>query len=204
MITARAVGVSYGGATVLRDIDFDVNRGAIGAVVGPSGSGKTTLLQVLAGLRKPDSGVVLFDGKPHAPAGSMALVGQHPRLMCNPRWTLSRIIREPADITRRSIDPDDYAARTGLDPDLLYRFPSQVSDGQLQRACLARVLVQAPTYLLCDEPTAMLDPIAAADVMALLRTVAADGAGVALVSHDRDLVDEMCSTVTELREPIGP
>jgi peptide/nickel transport system ATP-binding protein len=50
----------------------------------------------------------------------------------------------------------------------------------------------------------MLDPIAAADVMALLRTVAADGAGVALVSHDRDLVDEMCSTVTELREPIGP
>lgn len=201
MITARAIGVRFGGATVLRDINFDVEPGCVSGIIGRSGSGKTTLLQILAGIRPPDAGVVRFAGKARAPRGSVAMIAQHPRLVCNPRWTLSQIIREPADIMRRPIDPVSHAARTGLDPELLGRFPSQVSDGQLQRACLARVLVQEPTYLLCDEPTAMLDPIAAADVASLLRSIAADGVGMALVSHDRTLVEQMCSTITTLPGP---
>lgn len=201
MITARAIGVRFGGATVLRDINFDVAPGCVSGIIGRSGSGKTTLLQILAGIRPPDAGVVRFAGKARAPRGSVAMIDQHPRLVCNPRWTLSQIIREPADIMRRPIDPVSHAARTGLDPELLGRFPSQVSDGQLQRACLARVLVQEPTYLLCDEPTAMLDPIAAADVASLLRSIAADGVGMALVSHDRPLVEQMCSTITTLPGP---
>lgn len=201
MITARAIGVRFGGTTVLRDIDFDVVPGRVSGIIGRSGSGKTTLLQVLAGIRPPDAGEVRFDGTARAPRGSVAMIDQHPRLVCNPRWTLSQIICEPADIMRRPVDPDSYAARTGLDPELLSRFPSQVSDGQLQRACLARVLVQKPKYLLCDEPTAMLDPIAAADVASLLRSIAAEGVGMALVSHDRGLVEQMCSTITTLPGP---
>jgi peptide/nickel transport system ATP-binding protein len=190
--------VRYADRSVLNDIDVDVRPGSIGGVVGRSGTGKTTLLRILAGMRRPDSGSVLFDGKSTAPRASIALLDQHPRLVCNPRWTLARIIREPADITRRSVDPAQYAVRTGLDETLLDRFPSQVSDGQLQRACLARVLVQSPSYLMCDEPTAMLDPIAAADVISLLRSVAADGVGMTIVSHDRDVIDELCSAVTVL------
>ncbi|MFJ6096064.1 ABC transporter ATP-binding protein [Williamsia muralis] len=201
MITARAIGVRFGGATVLSDIDFDVAPGRVSGIIGRSGSGKTTLLQVIAGIRPPDAGVVRFAGKARAPRGSVAMIDQHPRLVCNPRWTLSQIIREPADIRRRPVDPVSHAERTGLDPELLGRFPSQVSDGQLQRACLARVLVQEPAYLLCDEPTAMLDPIAAADVASLLRSIAAEGVGMALVSHDRTLVEQMCSTITTLPGP---
>jgi peptide/nickel transport system ATP-binding protein len=188
----------YADHQVLANVDVDVVPGSISGVVGRSGSGKTTLLRILAGLRRPDTGVVLFDGQSTAPRGSIALLDQHPRVGCNPRWTLSRIIREPADIARRSIDPADYADRTGLDRALLNRFPSQVSDGQLQRACLARILVQSPAYVLCDEPTAMLDPIAGADVASLLRSVAQDGVGMTIVSHDHDLIDELCSSVTEL------
>ena len=201
MITARAIGVRFGRTTVLRDIDFDVAPGRVSGIIGRSGSGKTTLLQVLAGIRPPDAGVVRFGGSARAPRGSVAMIDQHPRLVCNPRWTLSQIIREPADIMRRPVDPESYAARTGLDSELLGRFPSQVSDGQLQRACLARVLVQEPAYLLCDEPTAMLDPIAAADVASLLRSIAAEGVGMALVSHDSGLVEQMCSTITTLPGP---
>ncbi|MGK9273354.1 ATP-binding cassette domain-containing protein [Williamsia muralis] len=201
MITARAIGVRFGRTTVLRDIDFDVAPGRVSGIIGRSGSGKTTLLQVLADIRTPDAGEMRFDGTARASRGSVAMIDQHPRLVCNPRWTLSQIIREPGDIMRRPVDPDSYAARTGLDPELLDRFPSQVSDGQLQRACLARVLVQEPTYLLCDEPTAMLDPIAAADVASLLRSIAAEGVGMALVSHDSGLVEQMCSTITTLPGP---
>lgn len=198
MIDAQRVMVRFGEKTVLRDRDFQVLSGTIGGIFGRSGTGKTTLLRVLTGLQAPDEGTVLFDGHRAASPGSIAMLDQHPRLVCNPRWTLGRIITEPADIAHRRVDPVDYAQRSGLDQDLLSRFPKQVSDGQLQRACLARALVQQPAYLMCDEPTAMLDPIATGDVMELLRTVAADGTGVALVSHDRDVIDELCSTTTEL------
>lgn len=198
MIDARAVTVRFGENTVLHSRDFQVLSGTISGISGRSGAGKTTLLRVLTGLQAPDDGTVLFDGYHAASAGSIAMLDQHPRLVCNPRWTLGRIITEPADITRRRVDPVEYAQRTGLDQDLLSRFPAQVSDGQLQRACVARALVQQPAYLMCDEPTAMLDPIATGDVMELLRTVAAAGTGIALVSHDRDVIDELCATTTEL------
>ncbi|ORM26861.1 ATP-binding cassette domain-containing protein [Williamsia sp. 1135] len=198
MISAENVTVRFGDHIVLDGKDFAVPTAAISGIYGRSGTGKTTLLRLLAGLRRPDSGTVLFDGDPLAPVGSIAMLDQHPRLVCNPRWTLARIITEPGDITRRRVDPVLFARRTGLDRELLSRFPSQVSDGQLQRACLARALVQQPRYLMCDEPTAMLDPIASADVVTMLRSIAAGGTGIVLVSHDPDIIDELCSTTTEL------
>ncbi|MBA4023283.1 MAG: ABC transporter [Gordonia sp.] len=199
MISAENVTVRFGDHIVLDRKDFAAPAGAISGIYGRSGAGKTTLLRVLAGLRRPDAGTVRFDGGAAAPAGSIAMLDQHPRLVCNPRWTLTRIITEPGDIAGRPVDPVSFAERTGLDRDLLSRYPSQVSDGQLQRACLARALVQQPRYLMCDEPTAMLDPIASADVVAMLRSVAAAGTGIVLVSHDPDIIDELCSTTTELR-----
>lgn len=199
MISAENVTVRFGDHIVLDRKDFAAPAGAISGIYGRSGTGKTTLLRVLAGLRRPDAGTVRFDGGAAAPAGSIAMLDQHPRLVCNPRWTLTRIITEPGDIAGRPVDPVSFAERTGLDRDLLSRYPSQVSDGQLQRACLARALVQQPRYLMCDEPTAMLDPIASADVVAMLRSVAAAGTGIVLVSHDPDIIDELCSTTTELR-----
>ncbi|OZG26239.1 ABC transporter [Williamsia sp. 1138] len=199
MISAENVTVRFGDHIVLDGKDFAAPAGAISGIYGRSGTGKTTLLRVLAGLRRPDAGTVRFDGGAAAPAGSIAMLDQHPRLVCNPRWTLTRIITEPGDIADRPVDPVSFAERTGLGRDLLSRYPSQVSDGQLQRACLARALVQHPRYLMCDEPTAMLDPIASADVVAMLRSVAAAGTGIVLVSHDPDIIDELCSTTTELR-----
>ncbi|MCZ4551540.1 ABC transporter ATP-binding protein [Gordonia rubripertincta] len=199
MISAENVTVRFGDHIVLDGKDFAAPAGAISGIYGRSGTGKTTLLRVLAGLLRPDAGTVRFDGGAAAPAGTIAMLDQHPRLVCNPRWTLTRIITEPGDITGRPVDPVSFAERTGLDRDLLSRYPSQVSDGQLQRACLARALVQQPRYLMCDEPTAMLDPIASADVVTMLRSVAAAGTGIVLVSHDPDSIDELCSTTTELR-----
>ena len=187
-VQAAGVTVSFGGTTVLDGVDLDAPAGTITGVTGASGSGKTTLLRVLAGLQVPDRGTVRYRGAPVAPAGSIALLAQHPRLVCNPRWTLRRIIIEPAAIRGAPEAADALAERVGLDPSLLQRYPGQVSDGQLQRACLGRVLGQAAGTVLCDEPTAMLDPIASAAVLGLLREIAAGGAVVIVVSHDPELI----------------
>ena len=187
-VQAAGVTVSFGGTTVLDGVDLDAPAGTITGVTGASGSGKTTLLRVLAGLQVPDRGTVRYGGAPVAPAGSIALLAQHPRLVCNPRWTLRRIIIEPAAIRGAPEAADARAERVGLDPSLLQRYPGQVSDGQLQRACLGRVLGQSASTVLCDEPTAMLDPIASASVLGLLREIASGGAVVIVVSHDPELI----------------
>ena len=187
-LQAAGVTVSFGGRTVLDGVDLEAPAGTITGVTGASGSGKTTLLRVLAGLQAPDRGTVRYGGAPVAPVGSIALLAQHPRLVCNPRWTLRRIIGEPAAIRGAPPAADALAERVGLDLSLLQRYPGQVSDGQLQRACLGRVLGQSASTVLCDEPTAMLDPIASAAVLRSLREISADGAVVVVVSHDPELI----------------
>lgn len=192
-LVAQAVTVSFGERPVLRGVDLAVQTGEIVGVTGPSGCGKTTLLRVLAGLRTPDSGTVTRPGP-----GTLAVLAQHPRLVCNPRWTLQDIVTEPARIRGTAVELAEVVARVGLDPVLLDRYPAQVSDGQLQRACIARALVQRPSFLLCDEPTAMLDPLAAGDIARLLEQTAAQGTGIVLVSHNPRLVASLAQSVLEL------
>ena len=193
-LQAKSISVRFGEQIVLENVDVELRSGEITGVVGPSGSGKTTLLRVIAGLQTPDSGSISYDGEPTTAPGSLAMLDQHPRMVCNPRWTLSQIITEPADIAGRSVDLIAIADRVGLDPELFTRFPTQVSGGQLQRACLARVLVGEPAFLLCDEPTAMLDPIATTAVIDLLRQLSDAGTAIALVSHDNTLLDRLCTS----------
>ena len=146
---------------------------------------------------------------PGPPRGSLALLAQHPRLVCNPRWTLRQIIDEPLAIRAgrgfRS-SAEQTADRVGLDTALLERYPGQVSDGQLQRACLGRMLTQGdggPLLVLCDEPTAMLDPIATGSVVSLLRDMAGAGSTVVLVSHDPALIDALTESALALPTPLG-
>lgn len=195
-VRADGITVGFGAETVLDGVDLEAPSGVITGVTGPSGSGKTTLLRVLAGLLRPDAGTVRYRGAPVAEKGSIALLAQHPRLVCNPRWTLRQIIAEPAVIHGEPNSAEALAAQVGLDHDLLQRYPGQVSDGQLQRACLGRVLAQCrrsgtASTVLCDEPTAMLDPIASASVAGLLREIAAGGAVVIVVSHDPELIETL-------------
>jgi ABC-type dipeptide/oligopeptide/nickel transport system ATPase subunit len=193
ILQAKSISVRFGDQTVLDDVDLEMRSGDITGVAGPSGSGKTTLLRVVAGLLAPDAGTVTYDGADKPPPGSLAMLDQHPRLTCNPDRTLAQIITEPADIAGRTADLDAAIERVGLDPELLSRFPTQVSGGQLQRACLARVLVGDPAFLLCDEPTALLDPVATTVVVTLLRELSDQGTAIAIVSHDQALIDRLCT-----------
>ena len=176
---------------------------ASGASTSSSASGASTSASA-SGASNPASG-----SASGPPRGSVALLAQHPRLVCNPRWTLRQIIDEPLAIRAgrgfRS-SAEQTADRVGLDTALLERYPGQVSDGQLQRACLGRVLTQGdggPLLVLCDEPTAMLDPIATGSVVSLLRDMAGAGSTVVLVSHDPALIDALTESALALPTPLG-
>lgn len=207
MLDLRAITAGYDRRTpVVQDASLTIEPGEAVGLLGPSGCGKSTLARVAALLHRPDSGTVLLDGTPvrhwrhRAPRHQRTAVGvvfQQPRLSADPRLRLTDLIAEPLRATgRRDEVPErvaELAATVGLTPDLLGRRPHEVSDGQLQRACLARALVLRPRWLICDEMTAMLDASTTAALVAAVEDYRRDtGAGLLAVGHDQTLLNRWC------------
>ncbi|MEU4145542.1 ABC transporter ATP-binding protein [Streptomyces parvulus] len=219
MLELRTVTAGYTrGAPVFRDVTLTVAPGEAVGLLGPSGCGKSTLARVAALLHRPDAGTLVVDGTPvrrwrhRAPRErrtAFGVVFQQARLSADPRLTLADLIAEPLRATGRRAEAAarvaELATTVGLTADLLTRRPHEVSDGQLQRACLARALVLRPRWLVCDEMTAMLD---ASTTAALVRVVedyrTATGAGLLAVGHDRVLLDRWCDRTVEWAALTGP
>ncbi|MEU9254105.1 ATP-binding cassette domain-containing protein [Streptomyces sp. NPDC048270] len=201
-------------APVVRGAQLTLRPGESLGLLGPSGCGKSTLARVAALLHRPDRGTVALDGRtvtgfrhraPRSLRVSVGVVFQQPRLSADPRLRLRDLVAEPLRATGRREEVEERVAeltrRVGLGADLLARRPHEVSDGQLQRACLARALVLRPRWLVCDEMTAMLD---ASTTAALVRVVeeyrAETGAGLLAVGHDPVLLERWCDRTTHWDE----
>ncbi|MEU5564857.1 ABC transporter ATP-binding protein [Micromonospora musae] len=212
-LLADEVRVAYDRQVVLDGVTLSVARGETVGLRGPSGCGKSTLVRVLALLHRPDDGRVSIDGTPvtgvryAVPAGlrtRVAVLFQSPRAAADPRLSLTDLIAEPLRAVRAP-EPGvrervaELADLVGLTPDLLTRRPHAVSDGQLQRACLARALVHRPDYLLCDEATAMLDASTQAHVAAVISDYQrAQNAGVLVITHDEVLMGRWADRIVDL------
>lgn len=207
MLELRAITAGYDRkAPVVRDASLTVAPSEAVGLLGPSGCGKSTLARVAALLHRPVSGTLLLDGEPvrrwrhrapRAQRTAFGVVFQQPRLSADPRLRLTDLIAEPLRaVGHRDGIPErvsELAAAVGLTTDLLDRRPHEVSDGQLQRACLARALVLRPRWLICDEMTAMLDAsTTAALVTAVEDYRATTGAGLLAVGHDHTLLQRWC------------
>ncbi|MGW8377370.1 ATP-binding cassette domain-containing protein [Streptomyces sp. ODS28] len=197
---------------VLREVSLSVAEGESVGLLGPSGCGKSTLARVAALLLRPYAGTVRIGGEaargwrhraPREQRTAVGLVFQQPRMAADPRLTLTDLIAEPLRATRRPAAeiPErvgELAETVGLGGDLLGRRPHEVSDGQLQRACLARALVLRPRMLVCDEMTAMLDASTSAALVAAVESYrASTGASLLAVGHDRTLLSRWCGRLTE-------
>ncbi|WP_327085656.1 ATP-binding cassette domain-containing protein [Nonomuraea sp. NBC_01738] len=209
MLRAREITVRYGRRAVLDGVSFDVTPGQVLGLGGPSGCGKSTLARVLALMLRPAAGSLSVDGaqvrgwRQRAPRDlrtRVALLYQQPRSAVDPKLRLSEIIAEPAYATGRAgVDVSALAGEVGLTADLLGRRPHEVSDGQLQRACLARALSLEPGYLICDEMTTMLDASTQAHLVAVVNAYRdRTGAGVLAISHDEVLLERWADARAEL------
>jgi iron complex transport system ATP-binding protein len=177
MIGVNDFSTRLGGVEVLNGVTFAPVSGTFTALCGPNGAGKTTLLRALAGLLpatpRPDPRHVAY-----LPQGARSAWGLTVRQVA----ALGRIPHGDTDAAAI-----DRALAACALTDLADRRVDQLSGGQARRAMLARVLASEPRVLLLDEPVADLDPAAAHGIMALLRTIAANGGTVVAVLHALDL-----------------
>ncbi|KMM47385.1 ABC transporter [Cellulomonas sp. A375-1] len=200
-LTARGLGFRYRRTAplVIGDLDLDFAAGAITTITGASGRGKSTLLYVVAGLLRPATGHVLWDGTPldTQPDGRRAqwravtsgFVFQD--AMLDPARTVMDNVCEPAlfagmepRLARRRAA--DLLERLGVAHRVGHR-PGEISGGQAQRVAMCRALVIDPAVLYCDEPTGNLDDESAAVVWEMLEETAADGTTVLVATHDQRL-----------------
>ena len=181
-VAVRHASLRYGGAFLIRDLDFVLPGGRWTCLLGPSGVGKSSLLRVIAGLAALDRGEVLCtDGRPLA--GRLAWMSQHddllPWLSVIDNVTLGARLRgEPADRARAV----ELLERVGLVPQK-DQLPATLSGGQRQRAALARTLMEDRPVVLMDEPFSALDAITRARLQVLAAGLLA-GRTVLLVTHD--------------------
>jgi len=215
MTALEAVSIAFAyepGRRVFSDLDTGVASGAVVGIIGPNGSGKSTLLRVLSGLLRPQSGRVLINGAPLASVSAMERARKIAFLpqAVNPAFALSvfEVVclgRYPHVGAFGGIGPHDRAVaeRCLLQTDALdlrNRDFLSLSGGERQRVLLASVLAQEPALVLLDEPTAALDIHHQVEVFALLRRLAYDGYGVAVVTHDLNLAGQFCDRLLLLGE----
>lgn len=201
VLDVRALCKRYGDTMAVDDVGFRVRRNEIVGLLGPNGAGKTSTINMILGVLAPSSGSIRIDGIDLARERSRALARTNFAAVYAPLpgnlsvWQNLRVFagiygvehpRERIDALIERLDLGRFRhTRCGV-----------LSSGEQTRVCLAKALLNAPTLLLLDEPTASLDPATAHDLRGLIRSIADEGdGGILWTSHNMAEVEAVCDRV---------
>jgi polar amino acid transport system ATP-binding protein len=223
MVKAEGLCKYFGRVEVLRGIDLEVAPREVACVIGPSGSGKSTFLRCINHLEKINAGRLWVDGrlvgyreqggKLHelrnkdvsAQRRDIGMVFQRFNLF--PHMTALENVTE-APIKVKGVHKNDARTRgeellhrVGLG-DRVHHYPNQLSGGQQQRVAIARALAMEPKLMLFDEPTSALDPELVGEVLDVMRSLAADGMTMIVVTHEMGFAREVGDTLVFMDEGV--
>ena len=184
---------AFGERRVVNDVSINVEQGTVVGLLGPNGAGKTTTFYMIVGIEKPDSGEVLIDGREitHMPMHERALAGigylpQEASIFR--KLTVEDNIMAILEATELSADKRKEKMNALISEfhveHIRKRKGSELSGGERRRVEIARALATDPSFILLDEPFAGIDPIAVADIQAMIAHLAQRGIGVLITDHN--------------------
>ncbi|RWF73616.1 MAG: amino acid ABC transporter ATP-binding protein [Mesorhizobium sp.] len=211
LIAITEVKKRFGDNEVLKGISIDIAPGEVVAIIGKSGSGKSTLLRCINGLETIDEGSIVVAGAQFLPDEvhlkalrlKVGMIFQQFNLF--PHLTAGGNVMLSQMVVKKTPKKDaDAVARKMLDRvGLAHKFdalPDELSGGQQQRVAIARALAMQPIALLCDEITSALDPELVAEVLAVVRELAAEGMTLVMVTHEMRFARDVCSRVVFMHQ----
>lgn len=197
---------SFGNHEVLKDIDFSVATGDVISVIGASGSGKSTMLRCINLMEEPTGGQILYhdqditDAKVDVPSyrAKVGMVFQSFNLFEN-MTVLKNCMIGQMKVAKTSKEEAEkkammYLEKVGMEPYINAK-PKQLSGGQKQRVAIARALAMEPEILLFDEPTSALDPQMVGEVLNVMRSLAAEGMTMIVVTHEMSFAKDVSTEV---------
>ncbi|PPA73151.1 ATP-binding protein [Achromobacter spanius] len=219
MIRLQKIEKAFGGNPVLKAVDVSIAEGSVTALIGPSGSGKSTLLRCVNLLEVPDRGTLTLGPETVQFEPGMKLARDqvqrvrkqtgmvfqnfqlfpHQTVIGNVMEGLLTVQKWPLDKARARAE--ELLKKVGM-AEKADAWPANLSGGQQQRVAIARALAPAPRVLLCDEPTSALDPGLAAEVVDVLRQLAAEGMTMLMATHDLRLAASVSREVVFLLDGV--
>jgi len=218
-IDVRHAQKSYGALEVLKDINLQVKKGQIVAIIGPSGSGKSTLLRAINDLDPLTGGEIWLEDKqvnkdlPHRQyekhintvRQEIGMVFQHFNLF--PHLTVRENITLAPKMLKGISDKDadklaeEQLAKVGMSERIDF-YPSQLSGGQKQRVAIARALAMKPKVMLFDEATSALDPELVEEVNLVMKALAEEHMTMIIVTHEMGFAESVCDRVLFMDEGV--
>ncbi|NBO36303.1 ATP-binding cassette domain-containing protein [bacterium] len=209
MIIFENVFKSYKGEEVLENIDFKVKRGEFVFLIGPSGAGKSTIIKLLNREEFPTSGKIFIDGtdlstvpfeEMHKIRRKIGVVFQDFRVIKSKNVFENvaislEVVNSPTDVIQEVVP--NILGMVGLQ-NKIYKNPSELSGGEVQRLIIARALAHEPDIIVADEPTGMIDPRATGEIMNLLNEINKMGTTVLMATHDYNIVNHYKKRVLKI------
>ena len=194
IIDVHGLTKRYGDQTVVKGIDFSVEKGEIFGILGPNGAGKTTTLEMLEALRTIDGGTAVIDGIDVAkhPKKIKDIIGiQLQSTNFYDHLTLTEQLKMFASLYGSKVDVAALLAKVQL-TEKARNYVEQLSGGQKQRFAIASTLVNSPKVLFLDEPTTGLDPQARRNLWELIKQIREEGVTIVLTTHYMDEAELLC------------